>query len=82
MKTILINGIEFIVQSFSKDYCYLVAPLPSDMSSIRINFWAFHNNQKNEIFSSNQKTDNNWFDFVSKIDVLSLENQEQIFIQQ
>jgi hypothetical protein len=75
MKTILINGIQFIVQSFCKDYCYLVPPLPEKLSSIRINFWAFHENKKSEIFQSNQKTDKNWFDFVTQIDVLNVENQ-------
>jgi len=75
MKTILINNISFVIQSFSKEYCYLVAPIPSGMSSIRINFWAFHNNRKEEVFQSNQKTDKTWFDFVAKIDVLQIQNQ-------
>lgn len=75
MKTIFINGIQFIIQSFCKDYCYLVAPLPESISSIRINFWAFHCNQKERIFESNQKTDKRWFDFVTQIDVLKIENQ-------
>lgn len=75
MKTILINGIQFIIQSYCKDYCYLVAPFPSKMSSIRINFWAFHSNRKDEFFSSNQKTGKYWFNFVAKIDVLKIENQ-------
>ena len=57
MKTIKINNIYFVVQSFCKDYCYLVAPLPQAISSIRINFWAFHCNQKERVFESNQKTD-------------------------
>jgi hypothetical protein len=78
LKKIEIQGIEFFIQSFCQDYCYLVAPIPCKISSIRINFWAFHNNRKQEIFSSNQKTSKNWFDFVSKIDVLTLEYKLKI----
>jgi hypothetical protein len=74
MKTILINGIQFVVQSLCTDYCYLVSLLPEKISSIRINFWAYHSNKTDEIFQSNQKTDKNWFDFVSKIDVLNIKN--------
>jgi len=68
MKTININGIDFVIQSFLKnDFCYLVSP---KMSSIRINFIA---QNKNEQFESNQKTNKNWFDFVEKIEVEKIE---------
>ena len=76
MKTININGIAFIIQSYLKnDFCYLVS---KEMSSIRINFFAYHLAQAPvNVFESNQKTDRSWFDFVEKIKVEEVEKRLQ-----
>ena len=74
MKYIIINDIKFIIQSYLiADFCYLVS---EEMSSIRIDFSAYHLGQSNNhIFSSYQKTDKKWCEFVNKIDVEQIEKE-------
>lgn len=72
IKHIFIYNRRFAVQSYLKDeYCYLVS-VDDDFPSIRVEFWQ---KNKDYIFSSNQKTNIDWFKFVENIDLTSLKNQ-------
>lgn len=65
LKYININGIQFVIQSYSKDdFCYLVSPCEGYCIRIEWNPTV----KKGYTFSSNDKMDERWQTFVSKID--------------
>lgn len=69
MKTIIVNGIECVIQSHLKNDFVNLSPIDSELGSIRIDFKGI------EPFRTSGKETKKWKEFVAKIDVKKVEEQ-------
>lgn len=72
MKTIVVNNVECVIQSYRKNDFVHLCPINSKLDSVRCEF-----GNKHTPFTTHGKETKEWKDFVKGIDISSLQEQIQ-----